>query len=148
MKIALKKASEDDWNIIVGIEKSQANNKGYAYLPTIKDAKRYLGASVVYLIYVNNTLAGHIMYFIDDKKRAELTGFIILPEFQNKGVGTHVLGQVLDKILENDVKHIELVVHPANAPALIMYIKQGFKVKGWLNNPFGDGEPRLSLKKC
>ena len=146
-RITFKKATKNDLEIILEVEKSQATNKLYSYLSTIEVVEKYLNENTIYFIFVDKKIAGLIMYSLDEKYCAELTGFIVLPEFINQGVGAYALEIILKEISEKNAKQIELKVHPENNKALRMYVKQGFEVRERLENVFGDGEPRLLLKK-
>ncbi len=54
--------------------------------------------------------------------------FYILPEYQNKGIGTHILRDVLEKA-NRSKKPTRLAVLKIN-PAIELYKRHGFKVTG------------------
>jgi ribosomal protein S18 acetylase RimI-like enzyme len=45
------------------------------------------------------------------------------------------------------IKPVHLVVHPKNVGALLLYLKCGFEMYGWDENYYGDGQPRLLVKR-
>ena len=90
-------------------------------------------------------LVGFISYELKESSGAYINDLTILPEFQNKGVGSKVLDFVLERL--KNAKRIELVTHPQNIPALKLYLKYGFEIVSWKENYYSDGEPRLILSK-
>lgn len=58
-------------------------------------------------------------------------GLLVDPEFHGRGVGTRLMGAVLDMAERHwGVQRIELEVYPDNEPALRLYSKFGFQVEG------------------
>lgn len=47
----------------------------------------------------------------------------------------------------SEYPRIELVAHPHNSPAILLYLSLGFIIESWENNYFDDGEPRLIMVK-
>ena len=43
-------------------------------------------------------------------------------------------------------KAIITVTHPQNTGAIILYLEHGFKIVGWKDDYYGDGQPRLMLE--
>jgi len=145
MSLTHSVATATDWELIVAIEQTQIGNKLYVCSENIEEAKKYLCHSTIFLLYYNGNLAGEISFEIKGEE-AEINGFVILPKYQHKGVGKYGLDVVMATLTKKKGKKIKLVTHPENTRALIMYLSRGFKITGWLDNPFGDGEPRLQLE--
>lgn len=103
----------------------------------------YLKGSEVYIAYENRAPIGFFAYKVEGND-AEVKTMAVLPEWQGKGVGREMMRKLFDLTLG---KHLKLVTHPKNSQALIFYLKSGFRVCGWTDNYFGDGEPRLSLER-
>ena len=72
-------------------------------------------------------------------------GLTVVHTHRRKGIASWAIQNILDNI--KNKKTINLVVHPKNTAAILVYLKAGFVVDGWKDNFFGDGEPRLSLVK-
>lgn len=83
------------------------------------------------------------MYEIKGPEHAYLSGLVIDPSFQGRGIGREVLSMILDKL--KDFKRIDLVTHPDNVRALKLYQSLGFVVEARKENYYDDGEPRLVL---
>jgi len=75
----------------------------------------------------------------------ELRLFAVLPEYQNKGIGKQMLTEFFE-ITKNRAE-ITARTHPRNKVALVLYLKHGFIIYGWVDDFYGDGEPRLLLRK-
>ena len=63
---------------------------------------------------------------IESEDCVEIGQFFILPDYQNKGIGTHLLKSILDKadLLSKNVKLCFL----KNNPAKSLYLRNGFQV--------------------
>lgn len=61
-----------------------------------------------------------------------LDSFAVAPEFQNKGIGTETLKELIDLIRQRGEKVLSLNVDVDNAPAQHVYDKVGFKKVGQL----------------
>lgn len=108
-----------------------------------EESASYLEGCEVYFGYAGNTPVGLVAY----KKhlgRVEVKQVLVLPQFQKKGYGTLLFRHMLETIGR---ERIWLVTHPKNTPAILLYLKEGFRISGWHDNYYGDGQPRLLLEK-
>lgn len=140
-KITLKQSRKKDWKIVEKMEKS-AGSRLFSAMEGEEKIKEYIEKSKVYIILKENNPVGTVSYEIKKDGHVEFNGLIVLPEYRNKGIGSTAMQKALEKV--RDLK-AELPVHPENTAALVIYLKLGFKIKGWKDNYFGDGEPRLIL---
>ena len=76
------------------------------------------------IISLNNKPIGTI-YIAENEDCVEVGQFFILPEYQNNGIGTHVLRQALDRADRSGLT-IKLA-HLRNNPAASLYRRHGFK---------------------
>jgi len=74
-----------------------------------------------------------------------LSGLMVKPEFQGKGIGREAMRQVLEEV--SDVERIWLATHPSNTPAIKLYLSFGFIIEEKIENYFGDGEPRIIMSR-
>jgi ribosomal protein S18 acetylase RimI-like enzyme len=146
MKIALQKAHDelDDWQQVLAIEATQKHNKLYHQLDTVEDEKELLKDSEIFFICQGKTIVGYASY---DKKTGEINGLIVLPDYRSQGIGTMAIAELLKNQKAHELQTAWLVTHPENNGSLIVYLSNGFKIVGFLDNHFGDGEPRLKLEK-
>ena len=109
----------------------------------IQEEVDYLKNSEVFLAYDDNRAVGLIGYQLESDK-AEIKTLAVIPEYQNKGIGKQMMTEILSKLKG---KKVNLVTHPKNTSAIILYLKSGFKIYGWKDNYYGDGEPRLMFEQ-
>lgn len=143
-KILLKRARKEDWEIISNFEKNAKSEIFYPTMTKEKEIKNFLTKNTLFFIMWNNKRIGIIAY----QKRKDyfyICEFIINSNFQGKGFGKQALKNLIEKIGNN--KKMMLVTHPENSSAISIYLKAGFKIKGWKDNYFNDGTPRLLLFK-
>ena len=71
---------------------------------------------------------GFIIVINDRKDRTNIINFLIKPNFQNRGYGSYLLQQTIDKIQQlKTIKKIVLNVQISNSIAIKMYEKFKFK---------------------
>ena len=115
----------------------------------MEDIKAFLGKEISYLVFLNNEPVGEAAYELkDDGKKAYISTLVVVPEYQGKGIATKIFNKIIKEIIDKPaVENVELITHPKNNAALVIYLKNGFEIVEWQDNPFGDGEPRLKLRK-
>jgi len=141
---SLAPASVADIPTLIDIEKAVGNQRTYS--PMLKESawKEELKNSTVCLIQCDGAVVGNFSYEQKDSTHVYITGLVIRPEFQRRGIARNILTQFLDE--RKDVATIGLVTHPDN-PALKLYQSVGFVVEGRRENYYGDGQPRLILSR-
>ncbi len=144
-KITLKLATEKDIPIYIELEKSVMGVKTYSGIANEDEAREEFKNNVVYLIENNGEIIGSTQYEIKSPEHIYLSGLVINPKFQGKGIGREVLKQVLEKI--NNVKRSDLVTHPDNIFALKLYESFGFTIESRKENYYGDGESRVIMSR-
>ena len=76
--------------------------------------------------------------------RAEL-GISVLKEYWNKGIGSRLLGEIIDFTKANSIEIIDLQVRSDNAAAIHLYEKFGFEKIGTHPAFFKMGEENVSF---
>jgi ribosomal-protein-alanine N-acetyltransferase len=71
----------------------------------------------------------------------------VLPEHRRKSFAGSLLASFLQISKNHCITSVLLTVHPEE-PALFLYQKYGFVVETQLPDYYGDGKPRLVMKKC
>lgn len=140
--LMLQSASEADMDTLLELEKSVSGSNIYS--PNLKreDWQEEFENGEVFLIKSGDEVVGNISYAEKGPDHLYISGLVVRPEFQGKGLGRQALKQVLDKYPETS--RIDLVTHPDN-PALKLYESLGFTVESRKENYWGEGEPRLVL---
>jgi ribosomal-protein-alanine N-acetyltransferase len=89
-----------------------------------------------------NEVIGFIIAVRDRIDRANIVNFLINPKYQNKGYGTYLLKNTLDKIGQmEEIKSVVLNVQVTNNIAINLYEKFNFKKNPFiLENYYQSGE--------
>jgi ribosomal-protein-alanine N-acetyltransferase len=87
-------------------------------------------------------LIGFVIVIRDKKDRANIINFLIDPEFQNRGFGSHLLQKAIDEIKKiKGIKKIILNVQISNSVAISLYERFEFKKNpDILENYYQSGE--------
>lgn len=141
--IKFKKATLSDWKLVRKLERG---SKSPFFQPCIGEDgyKKYIAESNVYFLIKNGEALGTASYKIDRHKNILINGLTVLPKYRGGGIATNAMAKMLARLKGKD---LTLVVHPENIPALLVYLRLGFVITGWKDNYFGNGQPRLHLKK-
>lgn len=141
----LKQASVSDIPALIELEQSAAHTHTYSPVLSEDEWKEEFQNNKVFLIEKDNSVVGNISYERKNSDHVYISGLVVLPEFQGKGIAREALMQVLEEL--KDVKRIDLVTHPDNNVALQLYQSLGFTIESRKENYWGEGEPRLVLVK-
>lgn len=142
LTVSLRQASEADIEALIDIEEAVPKTNAYSPMVTERGWKRELSENTVLIIEVDGKAVGSIAYAEKSPEHVYISGMIVRPEYQGRGLATRAMREVMAKY--PDTKRIDLVTHPDN-PALNLYESLGFTVEERKENYFGDGEPRLVL---
>jgi ribosomal protein S18 acetylase RimI-like enzyme len=142
-EISLVKATKDDWQKVLGFELA-AKSEYFSALENEKDVKNYIEESQVFLVKLGNKIIGTASYK-PEKDSAYLDGLTIAPEYRGNGYSKKAMALLMNKL--KGFKKATIRVHPKNTPAVIVYLKDGFKIINWEENHFGDNQPRLFMEK-
>lgn len=103
----------------------------------------YLEGCDVYILYDKHEPIGFFA-FKKENEGIEVKAVVVTPEKQGKGHGKTMMKKLLELTEGHD---LHLVTHPKNVGAIAYYQKFGFEMYGRKENYYGDGEPRLLLKR-
>jgi ribosomal protein S18 acetylase RimI-like enzyme len=146
MELIIKKEDLSDTlaEVIFKIVKQSFTREFDPQTKDVEVVKAYLKKCDVYFLYDKNEQIGYFALWNKSDAEIELKSIALLPNFQDKGLGS----KMLDKVIElSRGKRLSLVVHPLNISAIIAYLNKGFVIVTRKENYFGDGQPRLILEK-
>lgn len=109
----------------------------------VAEQRDYLYGSDVYILYDKDEPVGFLA-FKKENDGIEVKAIVVTPEKQGKGYGRAMMKNLIEFTAGNTLR---LVTHPKNTSAITYYLKSGFEIYGWKDNYYGDGEPRLLLKR-
>lgn len=141
--IELVRASADDTEAYIALEKSLGDTKTYSTMDTPDEALKSITESITYFIKEGGVVVGSVSYIMKSPDHAYIDGLLVMPSHQGRGLGRIAMLKVLEEL--KDVKLIDLVTHPDNEPAIKLYESLGFTIGERTENYFGDGEPRIAM---
>lgn len=138
----LVEATENDIEALIDVERSVTKTNTYSPMTGEKAWKEELASNKVYLIKEGDINVGSIAYEEKTPEHIYISGIIVRPDYQGRGIATSAMKQVLERY--PNATRFDLVTHPEN-PALSLYQSLGFQIESRVENYWGDGEPRLVL---
>lgn len=141
----LRPATPDDAVVFLELEKSVDGAKTYSPTLTKEEYLEELKTDKIFLIEIGGETVGSVMYEIKSPEHAYISGLVVSPKFQGKGIAREAMTRVLEDL--KNYKRIDLVTHPENKPAIKLYESLGFKIESQIENYFGDGEPRVVMAR-
>ncbi len=145
MNLHSKSLTDNDWKTLVDLEKIAGKSYYYHAITDIDELKKYFYNSKIYFASDKGKIVGYVAYEIISQSEAQITGLIVVPEKQGKGIGKQLIVKILQDL--NSINKISVITHPENSAALCVYLKLGFKIKGWKENYYGKGQSRIKLEK-
>lgn len=144
--ITFKKATINDVAEFLRIEKSVIGPKTYSGISDENEAMEEIKNNVMYFIQKDGINIGTMQYEIKEVGHAYGSGIVVDPKFQGQGIARKSLEWLLANDLKN-FKRIDLVTHPRNTRAIMLYLSLGFVIESWKDNYYDDGEPRIVLAR-
>jgi len=90
-------------------------------------------------------IAYSFSYIVEDE--LHLLNLSVSPEFQNQGLGRHLLKTLIQKAKEKGVTHVYLEVRRSNIRAHALYYAAGFTSSGFRKNYYSDnGEDAILME--
>ncbi|MDG6930221.1 MAG: ribosomal protein S18-alanine N-acetyltransferase [Nitrososphaerota archaeon] len=80
-------------------------------------------------------------------KKGHVVSIAVIEEHRNKGLGTALLQESMNKMKENGCSEIYLEVRITNEPALKLYKKLGFSIIRTISYYYSDGESAYVMAK-
>lgn len=129
MDYTLKKRWPDFWDYakqIIDLE-----NKSFLapWSAEAFEAETEKHVSNLWALVEEDTIMGYICFWLLEQE-IHIINFAVKPEKRNKGIGTHLLKQVIDTGISKNIENVWLEVRPSNLPALSIYKKFGFHEAG------------------
>jgi len=73
-------------------------------------------------------------------KRGHIISIAVLPEYRNRGIGYALVSRALRAMTLYRASECYLEVRVSNTPAINLYKKLGFEIKGTMHRYYADGE--------
>lgn len=142
--VTLQEITKHDISKFIEMEKKVAG-KTYTAWTTEKMVTEGMKRGRVYFIKDGENVVGHVYYQIKNGSVLSLDGIVTDPQYEGKGFAKQALEQIFKN--EKGISAVELTVHPDNERAMKLYTSLGFKEIQRRENFYGDGQPRVILRK-
>ncbi len=121
-------------------------NKIIPYLSYFQDTHPTYEDYEEYYVYENPEMIGFckIQRFLE---RAEVDYLYVFPRYQNHGIGTFFLNEIIHLLKHKGVKEISLEVNEKNKPAIALYQKCHFQIVSIRKNYYSDGDAYLMYQE-
>jgi|GEM_PF-573322 len=144
LNINLKRASSEDIPTLIDLEEKVAGTKLYSPMLTQEEWQEAFDTDKIFLVELDGKVVGEISYEMKNPEHAYISGLVIDPAIQGRGLGRRTMELILQEL--QGVARIDLVVHPKNTNAKEKIYKElGFEEESKMENYFGDGEPRIKM---
>lgn len=137
------RATQDDIDDFLELERSVDGLPTYSAMTDRAEALEEIRKNIVYIIRERGRAIGSVMYEMKTPGHAHISGLVVHPDFQGRGIGKIAMDKVLGELAH--VPEIDLVTHPDNERAIKLYKSLGFVSGECIENYFGDGEPRIVM---
>ncbi|HWQ59805.1 MAG TPA: GNAT family N-acetyltransferase, partial [Candidatus Fimivivens sp.] len=106
----LIRATENDTAVLLGIEETAKDLIVYNWGFTDSEFLEWINTDIVYLIEEDGVIVGDISYVVKDADHAYISGLVIVPKFQRRGLARKAMNMLLDEL--KGFPHLALDVHP------------------------------------
>lgn len=139
---SLIRATEHDAPVLTAIEETARDVVVCHWDFTEQEMLDWIRNETVYLIEEDGVTVGDISYVIQGPDYAYISGLIIAPEYQRRGLVCKAMNMMLEELKE--FRRIGLDVHPDNH-AVKLYESLGFVATERKEDFYGDEEPRVVM---
>jgi ribosomal-protein-alanine N-acetyltransferase len=95
---------------------------------------------------VNRIVVGFAVGFIDQAGTGRIFSLAVHPLYQNRGIGSALLKEMIDVFLKSNVVEVILEVRLGNLKAKRFYERHGFVQTGIAEKYYNDGESAFLMK--
>jgi ribosomal protein S18 acetylase RimI-like enzyme len=137
----IEEVSLEDLNHIHNLEKKVFENDAFSKALMKKLIRRSTFFIKLERKGIRIKLIGFAIVVKDRRDRVNIINFVINPKFQNKGYGTYLLTDTMNRIKEmGGIRQIVLNVKVDNSIAVYLYEKFKFKIVKRIDNYYQSGD--------
>jgi ribosomal protein S18 acetylase RimI-like enzyme len=140
-----RRAAAGDAGLIVAFETEVTNRKLYGRPLDHEAALSEIGGNQCHLLFVDERLVATGAFRWREDASVYLSNIAVLPGMRRQGLGREMLNHLLSFCADADT--VDLAVHPDNLPAIALYTAARFSPIYVKDDFFGDGEPRLIMRR-
>lgn len=129
----------------IALQERSTDLKLYGPVGGLLEALREITENILYLLCLHGEFVGSAAYRVRPDGSIYISNVVVDPEHRRRGFARSGLSYILER--NKGARRVDLVTHPDNEHALLLYGSLGFTVESRRENYFGDGEPRLVLAR-
>jgi ribosomal-protein-alanine N-acetyltransferase len=95
---------------------------------------------------LNGFVVGYVVGFLASEDTGRIFSIAVNPKFQNRGIGSLLLKDIIDVLRRYGAKEITLEVRTGNIRAKRFYERHGFFQNGFLEKYYSNGEDGIIMK--
>ncbi len=140
--IVIRIFQPEDFQWVIDIERTVFNEHDpYYYM------QFYETCSEGFLVAeINSIVVGYIVGFRVSEETVRIFSFAVRSEYQNRGIGSALLKEVIDIFRQSGVVEILLEVRQSNIKAIRFYKKHGFRQIGIAEKYYNNGESAYLMR--
>lgn len=136
MNIKIKKIKKEDLKEVANLFLEVFNNSGesWTYESAYSHVEQNFFGDVHWCAFDENKMVGMMMGLVLTREQGDdlfLDSAVVLPEYQNKGIGKKLWQKAEDFVKENKLQGIRFLANPSWS-SYKWYKKMGFKESGWI----------------
>ncbi len=138
----IRKFQPPDFPLVIDIERKVFNEHDpFFYM------KFYETCSDGFIVAeVNRIVVGFVVGFLAQEGTGRIFSLAVHPLYQNRGIGSALLKEIIDIFRKSNVVEVVLEVHLGNLKAKRFYERHGFEETGIADKYYSDGENAFLMK--
>jgi ribosomal protein S18 acetylase RimI-like enzyme len=144
--VEIRRATRDDLKEIIRIERASFEHEAYS-----KDLLALFLRDKAFITLVA-TDEGEVLAYAttlgeDGGTGVRIVSIAVLPDRRGQGVAMSLMQDSEAMAIKKGARRMSLEVGVANVPAINLYLKLGFSIKGTINDYYGEGRDALYMEK-
>ncbi|NHI93564.1 MAG: ribosomal-protein-alanine N-acetyltransferase [Candidatus Lokiarchaeota archaeon] len=139
----IRPAKKDDLEVLISIEKISFDH------PYSDDLMKFIvhNRNAINLIAeTENEIIGYVFAILKSDREGHVISIAIKPNFRKKGVGSHLINEIIRILEDNKATKLVLEVRTTNKMAIEFYERIGFKITTKLNKYYDNNEDAYKME--
>jgi ribosomal-protein-alanine N-acetyltransferase len=144
--VRIRKANSNDLAEIEYVEQLSFDEERYRR--ELLESFLYEDAFTTLVAMAENGIIGYATTYREESgMTCRVVSIGVLPEQRQKGIATSLMELIEEAAARSEVGKITLEVKVTNVPAINLYLKLGYKVRGIIEDYYGSGKDAFYMEK-
>jgi ribosomal-protein-alanine N-acetyltransferase len=144
--VRIRRATTDDLAAIEYVERLSFDEERYRR--ELLESFLYEDAFTTIVAVMGKDIVAYVTVYRESSgTTCRVVSIGVLPEQRQKGIAQSLMGVVEADALEDTMGKITLEVRVTNVPAINLYLKLGYKVRGIIEDYYGKGKDAFYMEK-